>query len=849
MLFQILYFTVLLLINMSSLVVSFHSNNTAQKLVDNPALKCFSPQSLFDSSTDTNCNLRRSTYHKVTIVDLAYINLLTGEAHVRGTLRRDGSRHPLHIGDCAEALVAHGRTPIQSDTKAHFIYYFDNVKYDKIPFHSFCLQYSRYGYGYSYSLSFCLINCIHHTIFVPWSHYSIVTGFECDDCLLSHFISSYFSRFIIESKLYYIRIRKLFYYRNRAQRRAQRFSFSTVKKNRNNKLNCEKKHLLNPSIQQEDELVQEATDIGSRRSFVRLRFVKLDGMQIDSLPSEFDTTSLVRDLKLQVSESLGVKCSTIRFLFNGRPMSDLKRLSEYSLKDNSSIHVVYALTGGMKPVTGSSVNEDEGEFGISNRNQPQPTNEELKMLYLAQQARLNELQDMMKLMLSRMPMMQPNDIIAPTTQSSTESSTFFGDSINASNSYSSQTMKPTINTQSPRRPDYSPYSSNVASPFSQLKFSDNKKRQQEKRNLDFSLNDEKPSIDDQDEVFAAPKKDVKALELKDVSLFDGKTPFVDWLKLFNLTLSVRSPTEAVKLATLVQYLSSPIKMWLAELDESVYASYDALTRTIITQYKPEDDSGASYLAELQKLSLNDGEAVNSFAARMASILRKMENVGFFLTDAVVKQIFLNGLRPYSLQTETRHRLSDNSSVLDALRVAIKIEKDLRDTRNATGSTKSSNGNSSTKTNNLAMKCASCEKTIPKNPKKPYCPDCFKSKQSAKSEQNNNSNDNNSNSPVIGQQQNNPPIDEKKRVISKSDDYTIVRVPSDRWDDNSNNSLLWSPRKLKKDGLCQFCTKTFNDTTFHPEVNGCYHKYSYYMPSEIRALLNHKFVIPPRTKKV
>ena len=148
-----------------------------------------------------------------------------------------------------------------------------------------------------------------------------------------------------------------------------------------------------------------------------------------------------------------------------------------------------------------------------------------------------------------------------------------------------------------------------------------------------------------------------------------------------------------------------------------------------------------------------------------------------------------------------------------------------------------------------MKCASCEKTIPKNPKKPYCPDCFKSKQSAKSEQNNNSNDNNSNSPVIGQQQNNPPIDEKKRVISKSDDYTIVRVPSDRWDDNSNNSLLWSPRKLKKDGLCQFCTKTFNDTTFHPEVNGCYHKYSYYMPSEIRALLNHKFVIPPRTKKV
>ena len=55
----------------------------------------------------------------------------------------------------------------------------------------------------------------------------------------------------------------------------------------------------------------------------------------------------VRDTKIMIFESEGIKIEQQRLIFGGRLLDDEKSLSTYSIQENQTIHLIFRIVGGI----------------------------------------------------------------------------------------------------------------------------------------------------------------------------------------------------------------------------------------------------------------------------------------------------------------------------------------------------------------------------------------------------------------------------------------------------------------------------------------------------------------------
>lgn len=66
----------------------------------------------------------------------------------------------------------------------------------------------------------------------------------------------------------------------------------------------------------------------------------------ETLTVELDSSDLVETLKIDVSAKTGIAVDSIRLIFAGKQIDDGRKLSDYNIQKESTLHMVTRLQGG-----------------------------------------------------------------------------------------------------------------------------------------------------------------------------------------------------------------------------------------------------------------------------------------------------------------------------------------------------------------------------------------------------------------------------------------------------------------------------------------------------------------------
>ena len=107
------------------------------------------------------------------------------------------------------------------------------------------------------------------------------------------------------------------------------------------------------SPEEEEEMMNKIQNLRSKLIEDKNYFTGLSGfrpMYVKTLtgkniPLSFDPNDCVGDLKLSIYEKEGIPVDQIRLVYKGRQLEDDNKLSQYSMYDNSTVHMVLRLRG------------------------------------------------------------------------------------------------------------------------------------------------------------------------------------------------------------------------------------------------------------------------------------------------------------------------------------------------------------------------------------------------------------------------------------------------------------------------------------------------------------------------
>jgi len=345
------------------------------------------------------------------------------------------------------------------------------------------------------------------------------------------------------------------------------------------------------------------------------------------------------------------------------------------------------------------------------------------------------------------------------------------------------------------------------------------------------------------------ERGAKALVIKNVEVFDGKSPFGEWFKGINVKLIAGKHNDQVKLATLVEYLSSDILKWIAELDDEVLNSFNSLYSLLSEEFKDKSKSMSGSMKKIIETRQLKDEAVTTYCARLLAAVNECDVI--LDRDKVVKSIFVDGLTP-KLMEKVRSKVH-SLGFAETVAIAKAKEADILLTRAALKRNNNDNISSGSSVNNIndqnkkksnynnnintnsninttssssSRKCGKCNVNMA-TPGKNLCDSCFRSRNNNNQNEKKNNNYNSKNP-------------EKKEV-----DFTKSLVKFVTADNSSVEALQWDYEKLKKERKCFYCTLPLES---HRVGEECRTKYPHYVPAEVRALLYHKKLIPARSER-
>jgi sporulation protein YlmC with PRC-barrel domain len=557
------------------------------------------------------------------------------------------------------------------------------------------------------------------------------------------------------------------------------------------------------------------------------------------------------ELKTILGDYLKCEPVKIRLLHNGKCISDSKTFYSYNISHNSTLYLVFELSGGSK--SKEKAEEEMKGMDIENMRLHKEI-EEMMENYKLLQEQLNTVQNDNQTLrntidnFSSLPPSSPlTPIYTPPTYFSKESKEPGKNippytpykppsSFSSSSSISSSSSLPPSLTHST-----SPNSSfKLASSPSGILYTHSSK-------IDNSI------------------KGAKPIKLNNISLYDGKSEFKEWFSLFNMKMQAGNHPEQVRLSTLIDYLTLDLQKLVAEMDPSVSASYPLLVESLHQAFRKLGMNEAEVLSDISNILQGESEVVMSFAARL---LGKVKDLSIPLSDEAVTSFFLNGLRSEVLLI-TKPLLRDKSSFEHAQIAAAEAEIIVEQAK--TRATKSSgingnissipnvNNNNNTTTsynssNNNIKKCNKCNLNVA-TPGKSMCNFCFsKSNNNRNNNYNNknfnlrnntyfkgnrpngnNSNNNNNNNNNIDNYSLPPPINSPSTI-----DYTLNKVKYIPFDNNNNNPLYWDNLKLVRERKCVYCAQPMNAD--HP----CKSRYPFYNCAEVRTLLIKGISVPQRS---
>jgi hypothetical protein len=177
----------------------------------------------------------------------------------------------------------------------------------------------------------------------------------------------------------------------------------------------------------------------------------------------------------------------------------------------------------------------------------------------------------------------------------------------------------------------------------------------------------------------------KAIVLNnDVKIYNGlPLDFYEWHALFNLRFLGLNASDEVKLATLLNYLSTDIVTQIQKFNSKDLTSYNKLVRLLTAQFQLVVDRASLALTALGNLCQLDNESTASYASRALSLVEDCESGGYKVPNRTSSLHFSNGLR-VKLQEAVNNeiRLSNQpqpKNIKQILQIAERIEKAQRNT--------------------------------------------------------------------------------------------------------------------------------------------------------------------------
>ncbi len=550
----------------------------------------------------------------------------------------------------------------------------------------------------------------------------------------------------------------------------------------------------------------------------------------------------IQDLEItyQMRISANIKIDEIRkcmpvncYLTNqGRILQDGKSLEDYQIKSGMKIQIRYRLRGGMIVGTESDEESDDRESSTTSTTTTTTTNPTSTTSPM-----------------SSLPTSIPTVTPEPTAaHSSFASFGFAGDwrDVIRELALENQSLLRTINElslkidrieylhSSPPQPLPTPQPSSSSQPTPPIPPLHHHSPFRNKKKVEDSgerkVVDEKKYVDLPIHTIVAPTaltkipgtvKSSKPLVLKNVELYNGKSDFKRWIKKFEMKMNVNTPSEAVKLSTLMAYLSEDLIDWLAELSPETISTYDLLKDSVQLQYKKEQKTATDLIELITHITQTKDESVTSFSSRMAYYVQELsQTYEIEMSDTVLAECFVNGLMPALQRMVLEKLVNEENDSLEAilaltLRCEVNLSKYLRTQERLR------------KIPTLGDLCSECRSVAP-TPGKKMCQTCYNKRRGVTP-------------PPI------PPVRQSTIPPMKSPteghDYSKFLVKGLTGNDAHANPLYWKKEKLFQERRCFHCAQPL---TAHATRDECSKKYPNYKPYEIRALLATKTPIPVRS---
>ena len=364
------------------------------------------------------------------------------------------------------------------------------------------------------------------------------------------------------------------------------------------------------------------------------------------------------------------------------------------------------------------------------------------------------------------------------------------------------------------------------------------------------------------------RKGAKPLKLTGIPLYEGKSSFKKWLRMFELKIISGNHSESVKYVTLLEYLSPEIFRQLSALDRSIFSSYPLLINFLQQEYKSFDPVGGTVSMNMVlQMKQGEDESVSSFASRLATAIEDCEEMNLN-GSPFEKNCFLDGLKE-KLQVEVRKYSHED---IDSLLTRAKVMEDNLIMTNAALNRHGVNNNNSNnnsnnnigkvgknKTPNSSSICLDCSVLLSSSKHK-YCLSCFNKRRESKESKESKKEVKkvcskcNLRPPNFGFAWCEQCYQEKQKSLSSSSplspspspfssiNWSKTRVQFLETNDDSKEPLLWTDKKLQSQKRCFYCAIPLSSHS-PPSCKECF---PFYHSREVRALKSKGVTIPERS---
>ena len=303
----------------------------------------------------------------------------------------------------------------------------------------------------------------------------------------------------------------------------------------------------------------------------------------------------------------------------------------------------------------------------------------------------------------------------------------------------------------------------------------------------------------------------------------------EWFNYFEMMMEPFGVSDQSYILTLRIYLSEDMTRWLAQLPKERRSTYDVIKYTIMFEYQVKSHVGIEELENFLKLVQEKNQPVNTYYSLLIAKSNRLTNIGQPVSSAMVAATFLRGLLP-EVQSSVRFQVSNTDPLDKILNLALKVENDLLELKEASKLRQKSNPMV-----NPARACPDCG-AILTNPKFRRCPDCHHQNRDSPP-----SHAKPSPPPTVPPKTN--PGAMGKPAVLNPEDCVTQQVPLRSPNNNDANPLNWKTSQLKDKLMCTYCGVPLSK---HGSPD-CRSKYPQYMPDEVRSILLAGKVPLPRTK--